>query len=92
MVGLGEMGMPMLERLRAAGHDVTFRARRSEVRAHATSLGAAAAGDFADRDAVIICVYSDDQVRQVGPEILATMKPGAMLINHTTGRPTTATP
>ena len=91
MVGLGEMGMPMLERLRAAGHDVSFRARRPEVTAHAASLGAEPAADFADRDAVIICVYSDEQVRDVGPDVLASMRPGATLVNHTTGSPSTVT-
>jgi 3-hydroxyisobutyrate dehydrogenase-like beta-hydroxyacid dehydrogenase len=91
MVGLGQMGMPMLERLRAAGHDVSFRARRPEVIRHAESLGAKPAADFADRDAVIICVYSDDQVRGVGPEVAATMRPGATLVNHTTCSPTTVT-
>lgn len=89
MIGLGEMGMPMLERLRTAGHDVSFHARRPEVVARATGLGANAAADFADRDVVIICVYSDDQVREVGPEALATMRPGSTLVNHTTGSPTT---
>jgi 3-hydroxyisobutyrate dehydrogenase-like beta-hydroxyacid dehydrogenase len=89
MVGLGDMGMPMLKQLRDAGHDVCFRARRPEVIAHAATLGATVAADFADRDVVIICVYSDDQVRQVGPDILATMKPGSTLVNHTTGSPTT---
>jgi 3-hydroxyisobutyrate dehydrogenase-like beta-hydroxyacid dehydrogenase len=91
MVGLGEMGMPMLERLRAAGHDVTFRARRAEVIEHASGLGATAADGFRDRDAVIICVYSDEQVRELGPGLLATMTPGSTLVNHTTGSPTTAT-
>jgi 3-hydroxyisobutyrate dehydrogenase-like beta-hydroxyacid dehydrogenase len=91
LVGLGEMGMPMLERLRAAGHDVSFRARRPEVTARAEGLGAKPAADFADRDAVIICVYSDDQVRDVGPEAVAGMRPGATLVNHTTGSPGTVT-
>jgi 3-hydroxyisobutyrate dehydrogenase-like beta-hydroxyacid dehydrogenase len=81
--------MPMLERLRAADHDVTFRARRPEVIEHASGLGASSADGFADRDAVIICVYSDEQVREVGPEVLATMSPGSTLVNHTTGSPTT---
>jgi 3-hydroxyisobutyrate dehydrogenase-like beta-hydroxyacid dehydrogenase len=89
MVGLGEMGMPMLERLRAAGHEVSFRARRPEVIAHAEGLGAAPAADFADRDAVVICVYSDEQVREVAAEVTATMRPGATLVNHTTGSPAT---
>ena len=90
IVGLGQMGMPMLERLRAAGHDVTFRARRPGVVEQATREGAVATADFGDRDAVVICVYSDEQVREVAPEILATMRPGATLVNHTTGSPATA--
>jgi 3-hydroxyisobutyrate dehydrogenase-like beta-hydroxyacid dehydrogenase len=89
MVGLGEMGMPMLERLRAAGHDVSFRARRPEVIRQAESLGATPAADFADRDAVIICVYDDDQVRDAGPGIVAGMRRGSTLVNHTTGSPAT---
>ena len=91
MVGLGEMGMPMLERLRTAGHDVSFRSRRPEVTGHAESLGAKPVADFADRDAVIICVYSDDQVSAAGPGIVASMRPGSTLVNHTTGSPSTAT-
>jgi 3-hydroxyisobutyrate dehydrogenase-like beta-hydroxyacid dehydrogenase len=91
MVGLGEMGMPMLERLRASDHDVSVRARRAEVIERATSLGATVADDFADRDVVITCVYSDEQVREVGPEVLASMRPDSTLINHTTGSPITAT-
>jgi 3-hydroxyisobutyrate dehydrogenase-like beta-hydroxyacid dehydrogenase len=90
IVGLGEMGMPMLERLRQAGHDVTFRARRAEVVEEAPRQGGREAADFGDRDAVVICVYSDDQVREVGPDILATMRPGSVLVNHTTGSPATA--
>jgi 3-hydroxyisobutyrate dehydrogenase-like beta-hydroxyacid dehydrogenase len=89
LIGLGEMGLPMLERLRAAGHDVSFRARRPEVASRAQSLGARPAADFADRDAVIICLYSDEQVRDVGPGVVASMRPGATLVNHTTGSPAT---
>jgi 3-hydroxyisobutyrate dehydrogenase-like beta-hydroxyacid dehydrogenase len=89
MVGLGEMGMPMLERLRGADHDVSIRARRPEVVDHAVRLGATVAQDWSDREVVVICVYSDDQVREVGSEALGTMAPGSTLVNHTTGNPTT---
>lgn len=89
LVGLGEMGMPILERLRAAGHDVSFLARRPEVIRRAEGLGAVPAAGFADRDVVIICVYSDEQVREVGPAVLASLRPGATLVNHTTGSPAT---
>jgi 3-hydroxyisobutyrate dehydrogenase-like beta-hydroxyacid dehydrogenase len=90
MIGLGEMGMPMLERLRTAGHDVTVRARRPEIVERAAGFGANRADEFADRDVVIICVYDDEQVRDVGPTVIATMRPGSTLVNHTTGSPATA--
>jgi len=89
IIGVGEMGMPMLERMRGADLDVTFIARRAEVIAAATALGAQAVSDFADRDIVLICVYSDDQVRDIGPDVLARMSEGATLVNHTTCSPTT---
>jgi 3-hydroxyisobutyrate dehydrogenase-like beta-hydroxyacid dehydrogenase len=93
IVGLGEMGMPMLERLRGADLPVTFIARRPEAVDHARDLGALPVESFADRDVVIVCVYSDDQVRDVclGPGgILAALRSGATLVNHTTGSPMTA--
>jgi 3-hydroxyisobutyrate dehydrogenase-like beta-hydroxyacid dehydrogenase len=91
IVGLGEMGMPMLERLRAVGHEVAFRARRPEVIEAASSHGAEPVEGFGDCDVVLICVYSDEQVHEVAPEIVSSMRPGAVLVNHTTGDPTTAT-
>jgi 3-hydroxyisobutyrate dehydrogenase-like beta-hydroxyacid dehydrogenase len=91
IVGLGEMGMPMLERLCAAGHEVVFQARRPEVVDAATSHGGRSVEGFGECDVVLVCVYSDDQVREVGPAIITSMRPGAVLVNHTTGDPTTAT-
>ena len=44
-------------------------------------------------DVVIVNVFSDDQVREValGPDgLMAHMRPGSVLVNHTTGRPSTA--
>jgi 3-hydroxyisobutyrate dehydrogenase-like beta-hydroxyacid dehydrogenase len=89
MLGVGQMGMPMVERMLGAGHDVTFRARRPEVIEEATALGASTTGDFGDRDVVVVCVFSDDQLREVAPEILTTMRPGATFVNHTTCNPAT---
>lgn len=90
IVGIGAMGMPMLERLCASGHEVGFRPRRPDATRRAISYGATPIGDFVDRDVVIVCVYSDDQVRAIGPEILASMKRGSTLVNHTTGSPVRA--
>ncbi len=89
--GVGQMGMPVLERMLAAGHDVTFQARRPEVVAAAISQGATLAADFSDREVVIVFVYSDEQLRDVGPGLLTGMPPGSTLVNHTTSKPETAT-
>lgn len=96
MVGLGNMGMPVARRILAAGYPVHVYARRPEVRAEAARLGAITAVSLAELaeacDVLIINVFSDDQVRDValGPEGLATcLRPDAVLVNHTTGRPST---
>jgi 3-hydroxyisobutyrate dehydrogenase-like beta-hydroxyacid dehydrogenase len=88
-LGAGNMGMPMLERLVATGHDVTFRARKPDVVARARAHGARPADDFVDRAVVCVCGYSDEQLREVGPALLASMTRSAVLVNHTTCSPTT---
>jgi 3-hydroxyisobutyrate dehydrogenase-like beta-hydroxyacid dehydrogenase len=96
MVGLGEMGMPMARRLRAADWPLHVFARRPEVLDEARSLGAVATASLAElaavSDVVIVCVYSDDQVRDVAladDGIVAHLRAGSVLCNHTTGRPST---
>lgn len=96
MVGPGNMGMPVARRILAAGYPVHVYARRPEVRAEAARLGAAAAPSLVEVaaacDVVLINVFSDDQVRDValGPDGLAAhVRPGTVLVNHTTGRPST---
>jgi 3-hydroxyisobutyrate dehydrogenase-like beta-hydroxyacid dehydrogenase len=96
IVGLGEMGMPMLCRLRAAEVPVRVFARRVEVVEQAAALGGDPVSSLAELGAVsdiaIVCVYSDDQVREValGPDgVIAHMRSRSVLVNHTTGRPST---
>jgi len=96
IVGLGEMGMPMLRRLRAADVPVRVFARRPEVVERAAELGGdpvSSLGELgAASDIVIVCVYSDDQVREVAlghDGVIAHMRSGSVLVNHTTGRPST---
>jgi 3-hydroxyisobutyrate dehydrogenase-like beta-hydroxyacid dehydrogenase len=96
-VGVGEMGRPMVARLLGASFPVRFHARRPEVISQVVSLGGTDAGSRAGvadgSDVVILCVYSDDQVRDVclGPDgLIASMGAGSTLVNHTTGSPTTA--
>jgi 3-hydroxyisobutyrate dehydrogenase-like beta-hydroxyacid dehydrogenase len=86
----------MVARMRAAGHDVRVFARRPEVLDEARTLGAVPMASLAAlaavSDVAIVCVYSDDQVREValGPDgIVEHLRPGSVLLNHTTGRPST---
>ncbi len=95
-IGAGRMGAPMVRRLVDAGHEVTALGRTPEKRAAASELGAAAVGDPAelagDADAVVVCVFTDEQVRQIclTDDLLGAMAPGSLLILHTTGSPRTA--
>lgn len=95
-VGAGRMGAPMVRRLVDAGHDVTALGRSSEKRSAAEELGAASADTLAElaagADAVVVCVFTDEQVRQVclTDGLLAAMRAGSLLILHTTGSPRTA--
>jgi 3-hydroxyisobutyrate dehydrogenase-like beta-hydroxyacid dehydrogenase len=81
-VGAGRMGAPMVARLVAAGHTVRAVGR--------TVDDPAGAADGAD--VVVVCVFSDEQVRQLclDGDLVAQMRPGATLVVHTTGSPRTA--
>jgi 3-hydroxyisobutyrate dehydrogenase-like beta-hydroxyacid dehydrogenase len=96
-IGAGRMGRPMVDRLTAAGHDVTILVRRPEARAAAEADGLTCAETVSaavcNADAVCIVVLNDEQVRSVclGDDgALAAMTPGATLIQHTTSDPATA--
>jgi 3-hydroxyisobutyrate dehydrogenase-like beta-hydroxyacid dehydrogenase len=97
MVGLGEMGLPMARRLLAQGYQLTFYARKPEVRSELEGLGGSDGqslpGVASNSDVVIICVYDDAAVQEVclGPSgVIRHMRPGSVLVNHTTGDPATA--
>jgi 2-hydroxy-3-oxopropionate reductase len=85
----------MVARLVEAGHDVAVLGRSAEKRTAVAQLGATAVADIVDvtaaADVVVICVFTDDQVRQICLEdgVLATMSPGSALVVHTTGSPRT---
>jgi 3-hydroxyisobutyrate dehydrogenase-like beta-hydroxyacid dehydrogenase len=95
-IGTGRMGRPMLGRLVAAGHSVRALGRSPDKRDVLAGDGAgavlAAADVGRDAGAVLVCVYTDEQVRDVcldGP-LLGAMPRGSVLVVHTTGRPGTA--
>lgn len=99
-IGAGRMGAPMVGRLVAAGHQVRAVGRTEDKRAAVAALGAIAVEDPAaavtDADVVVVCVFTDDQVRALcldddtGPGLIATLPAGAVLVLHTTGSPGTA--
>jgi 3-hydroxyisobutyrate dehydrogenase-like beta-hydroxyacid dehydrogenase len=91
------MGAPIADRLLAAGHELRAYARRSETRDALAERGVILADSVAELasavDVAIVCVYSDEQVHEIafGPDgIITNLRAGGVLVNHTTGRPSTA--
>jgi 3-hydroxyisobutyrate dehydrogenase len=95
-IGAGRMGAPIIRRLAGAGHHVHAFGRTEEKRQAIVALNAHSVANVvetADRaEAVIVCVFTDDQVQRVCLEtgLLDAMRPGSALIVHTTGSPRTA--
>lgn len=95
-IGAGRMGRPMVSRLVEAGHHVRALGRSDEKRSAITELGAHAVGETAmlcaDAEVVVLCVFTDEQVRQIclADDLVAAMAPDSTLVLHTTGCPGTA--
>ncbi len=91
-IGLGVMGFPMAGHLAAAGHGLrvynrTAARARAWVDAHGQLACACPAEAAAGADFVMVCVGNDDDLRSVvlGEQgALAGMRPGAVLVDHTT--------
>lgn len=91
-LGLGVMGFPMAGHLQAAGHDVcVYNRTAAKAKAWVDQHGGRSAPtprEAADgADFVMTCVGNDDDLRGVctGPDgAFAGMKPGAILVDHTT--------
>ncbi|WP_370283888.1 NAD(P)-dependent oxidoreductase [Pseudooceanicola sp.] len=91
-IGLGVMGYPMAGHLAAAGHDVTVY-NRTAAKAEAWTKEHGGAARPTPREAaegadfVMTCVGNDDDLRSVclgADGTFAGMKPGAILVDHTT--------
>jgi 3-hydroxyisobutyrate dehydrogenase-like beta-hydroxyacid dehydrogenase len=84
----------MVRRLVEAGHQVHAVGRDAEKRDAVAELGAIAVPTAAeavrDAEVTIVCVFTDDQVRELCPELIEAMHPGSVLVLHTTGSPSTA--
>ena len=85
----------MVARLVEAGHDVAALGRTPEKRSAIAQLGADAPANTAEvsasADGVVVCVFTDEQLRQVclNDGLVAAMSPGSTLVVHTTGSPHT---
>jgi 3-hydroxyisobutyrate dehydrogenase-like beta-hydroxyacid dehydrogenase len=94
-IGAGRMGRPMVRRLIDAGCDVRVLGRSTETRRVLEAEGVPVVTDVSDlahgADAVLVCVYNDEQVRQVclDGDLLHRMSSGSTLVVHTTGSPRT---
>lgn len=94
-IGLGAIGTQMALRVLGAGHALTAYARGMG-QEPAADAGARLVSDYAqvaaDCDVLGICLYSDAQVREtlLNAGALHAMRPGSVLVVHTTGSPTLA--
>ena len=90
------MGVPMINRLVGAGHQVRALVRSREKRSAVTELGAHPADSLAavcdDAEVVVLCVFTDEQVRHIclTDGLVSAMPADAVLVLHTTGSPRTA--
>lgn len=93
-IGAGRMGAPMVRRLAGAGHRVRALGRDDEKRSAVAELGAEPVSSsreaVSDAEVAIVCVFTDDQVLGLGPDLIDEMPEGAVLVLHTTGSPRTA--
>ncbi|WJG24607.1 NAD(P)-dependent oxidoreductase [Vibrio furnissii] len=91
-IGLGVMGYPMAGHLVSAGFDVSvFNRTQAKAQAWAAQHAGRAAPTVEacvrEADVVLMCVGNDDDVRSMATSeqgALAFMKPGAILVDHTT--------
>ncbi|MFM6987870.1 MAG: NAD(P)-dependent oxidoreductase [Arenimonas sp.] len=87
-IGLGAMGAPMAGHLQAKGLLAAVGNRTlAKAEALAAELGVRAArapADFADCDAVVLCVSRDADVLQCVDDLAGVLTPGALVIDHST--------
>jgi 3-hydroxyisobutyrate dehydrogenase len=96
-IGLGSQGAPIARRIAQAGWPLQVWARRRQETSPAAAEGASVASSplalGAACDLVGVCVTSDDDVRDVvlrdGDGVLFGMRPGSILVIHSTVAPET---
>jgi len=87
-IGLGAMGAPMARHLHQQGL-LTAVGNRTQARADALAAelqvrAARCADNFADCDAVVLCVSLDADVLENVAALAQVLKPGALVIDHST--------
>jgi 3-hydroxyisobutyrate dehydrogenase-like beta-hydroxyacid dehydrogenase len=92
-VGLGSQGAPMARRMIDAGLDTVLWARRPETLDAYRQTAARFAHTLTELgqevDCLCICVVSDEDVRQVCDAVIPVMRPGSLIIIHSTVHPDT---
>jgi 3-hydroxyisobutyrate dehydrogenase-like beta-hydroxyacid dehydrogenase len=88
-LGLGVMGYPMAGHLASAGHQVSVWNRTATkaqawAKDHAGRAGQSPEDAVEDCDVVLMCLGDDPDVRAIAEPVLDAMKPGAVLVDHTT--------
>lgn len=92
-IGAGKMGLPVCQRLKAAGHQVRILARRPEQAAALAEkgfvTGTAVDELIRDADLVFTCVPDDKALSDVilNGAFIAALKPGAVVIDMSTVSP-----
>ena len=92
-VGAGRLGLPMVERLAAAGHDLVVHARRPETKSALERLGVRHTSELREAavgaEVLLICVFNDEQVAEIAEPLAGALPDGAVLASHVTGREAT---
>ncbi|AZU04210.1 6-phosphogluconate dehydrogenase [Glycocaulis alkaliphilus] len=88
-LGLGVMGFPMAGHLKAAGHEVrvwnrTAAKAKAWADQHAGTASSSPEEAADGADIVFMCLGDDPDVRAIALPLLEHMKPGSVLVDHTT--------
>jgi 3-hydroxyisobutyrate dehydrogenase-like beta-hydroxyacid dehydrogenase len=88
-LGLGVMGYPMAGHLASKGHSMRVWNRTAEkaarwAQAHRGHHAASASEAVSHADLVFLCLGDDPDVRAIVVEIVPALKPGAIVVDHTT--------
>jgi 3-hydroxyisobutyrate dehydrogenase len=94
VVGLGNMGLPMVARLVGAGHGVVALARNETKAAAASALGATVVGSLAELAAktnvILLSVPSAAEVEDITNSLGALLPAGSLIVDTSTISPAAA--